>query len=152
MVEVDNQNNMNDKKSKPPKLYLILKIIGTILILAGIALIIVSLAIKGENIEATRMGYRFGGICGIIIGGFLLYAGFLPLLQKNMIKTQKHIIETNKSDLKDISSDAGDIASQSAKKMATAVKEGLEDKKYCKYCGEAIDSDSIFCPYCGKQQ
>ena len=23
---------------------------------------------------------------------------------------------------------------------------------YCKYCGKAIDNDSVFCPHCGKQQ
>lgn len=27
----------------------------------------------------------------------------------------------------------------------------MNETKYCKYCGEIIDSDSIICPKCGKQ-
>ena len=27
----------------------------------------------------------------------------------------------------------------------------LEDKKYCKHCGELIDKDCVVCPKCGKQ-
>lgn len=27
----------------------------------------------------------------------------------------------------------------------------LEDKKYCKHCGELIDKDCVICPKCGKQ-
>lgn len=27
----------------------------------------------------------------------------------------------------------------------------MEDKMFCKYCGEKIDSDSSFCPECGEK-
>ena len=27
----------------------------------------------------------------------------------------------------------------------------MEDKKFCKYCGERIDIDAIVCPKCGRQ-
>ena len=27
----------------------------------------------------------------------------------------------------------------------------MENKKFCKFCGEKIDSDSIVCPKCGRQ-
>ena len=26
----------------------------------------------------------------------------------------------------------------------------MEDKKFCKFCGEQIDKESIVCPKCGK--
>ena len=29
--------------------------------------------------------------------------------------------------------------------------EQMEDKKFCKYCGEKIDIDTIVCPKCGRQ-
>ena len=27
----------------------------------------------------------------------------------------------------------------------------MEEKKYCKFCGEQIEKDSIVCPKCGRQ-
>ena len=27
----------------------------------------------------------------------------------------------------------------------------MEDKKYCKFCGEQIDKTSVVCPKCGRQ-
>jgi len=33
-----------------------------------------------------------------------------------------------------------------------AIKDGLFKNKYCKYCGDLIDEDSIFCKKCGKKQ
>ena len=27
----------------------------------------------------------------------------------------------------------------------------MEDKKYCKFCGEQIDKSSVVCPKCGKK-
>ena len=27
----------------------------------------------------------------------------------------------------------------------------MEDKKYCKFCGEQIDKSSVVCPKCGRQ-
>jgi len=55
-----------------------------------------------------------------------------------------------------------DIEAEAIRKKARAFKEGFGDldssstskslQKYCKYCGEAIDLDSVYCNKCGERQ
>jgi hypothetical protein len=78
-----------------------------------------------------------------------LRGGFsLTNLKQNYMQT----FTINKEDLKDIASTAVEITSEAITKTATAIKTGLDDKMFCKHCGEKIDSDSKFCNKCGKEQ
>ena len=78
--------------------------------------------------------------------------GFRPEIAKMSTKSAKYIQQENKEDFRDIANSAADIASEAITKTTTAIKKGLEDKIFCKHCGEKIDSDSKFCSKCGKEQ
>lgn len=73
------------------------------------------------------------------------------------IKVAKTVIDENEDALKNISTKGADIASQGVEITARAIKKGFSEEKntdfkFCKRCGKTIDSDSIFCNYCGKEQ
>ena len=150
----------NEKQVKKPKIFLVLKILASILIVAGIVLIIVG-AVMGNpemssdgwfDAQTSRYGCIFGGVAAIMIGAGLLFAAFAPSIHKMNIKTKKYIIDQNKEDLQDISTQNAEIVSPGVTKVTKAVKEGLEEKKFCKECGAKIDADAKFCPTCGKKQ
>lgn len=97
------------------------------------------------------------------IGGALTFMLVMPLaylaqfyilkhMGKAAVKVQKSIIEENKEDLKDVANASAEISSEAITKTTRAVKKGLEDKIYCKHCGDKIDADSKFCNSCGKKQ
>ena len=150
MEEKKQKNN----KSKPPKIFLAIKIVAGTLIVLSIVLFILSFTMSDSfETEASSMGLRFGGITCLIFGMFFMFIGFTPSIQKTMIKTQKHILNENKEDLKDIVDTQADVSKDAVKTVAGAVKDGLEeDKMFCKHCGKEIDKDSKFCQYCGKEQ
>lgn len=145
-------------KEKLPKIYLVLKILGIILCLAGLALLITSFCVDDSFSEMEKsVGFMFGGMVGLMIGIIMMSIGFTPNMQKLMIKTQKHIINENREDLKDIANTQADVSKGAVKTVAGAVKEGMteevvEEKMFCKHCGKEIDKDSKFCQYCGKEQ
>ena len=69
------------------------------------------------------------------------------------VKATKYMLDNTEEDLKDISTRSANISKDGVEIIARAVKDGLtKERKYCKYCGEAIDEDSIFCKKCGKEQ
>ncbi len=153
---------MSENKQKPklPKVYLVLKIVGSILFLIGLILFILSFVIFNErefNSEVSSMGMRFGGLTCIIFSLVIIFMGFSPSIAKINVKTRKYVMDQNKEDLQDISSMGGDIASPGVSKVAGAVKDvfdGSDDpnSKYCKFCGKKIDNDAIYCDKCGKKQ
>lgn len=148
----NNEENKETKKSKLPIVFTILKIIGPILIIAAIVCFVISQNNFGnfENDNFMQFGL-ISSICFFV--GFLCTAiGFLPNIQKMNIKMAKHIQTENKDDLKDLADTNADIMGDAVTKTAKNVKKGLKDTKFCKYCGSEIDTDSVYCNKCGKEQ
>lgn len=150
----------NNNQAKKPKIFLVLKILASVLIVAGIVLIIIGATMNNPDMsssgwfdaQSSRNGFIFGGVGVLIVGIFLLLTAFVPSFQKINIKTKKYIIDQNKEDLQDISSQTADIVSPAVTKVTKAVKDGVEQSKFCKDCGAKIDEDAKFCPFCGKKQ
>ena len=135
-----------------PKCFIIFKIVGFIGIILAIAGFVLTFVGFGE-FESNN--FMIGGLMatfGLFIGVSGLVIGFRPEITKASTQSIKYIQQENKEDLKDIASTAAEIASEAITKTATAIKTGLDDKMFCKHCGEKIDSDSKFCNKCGKEQ
>ena len=142
---------MSDNNNKPTHLF-ILKVVGFI----GIFVAIVGFVLTFKGFGDFEHNYFMIGGFMATMGGFVgvscLIFGFRPEMMKLSTKTAKYIQEENKEDLADIADTGAEIMSGAVKKTAKAVKEGLKDTKFCKYCGAEIDEDSIFCSKCGKEQ
>ena len=135
-----------------PKCFIIFKIVGFIGIILAIAGFVLTFVGFGE-FESNN--FMIGGLMatfGLFIGVSGWVIGFRPEITKASTQSIKYIQQENKEDLKDIASTAAEIASEAITKTATAIKTGLDDKMFCKHCGEKIDSDSKFCNKCGKEQ
>ena len=135
-----------------PKCFIIFKIVGFIGIILAIAGFVLTFVGFGE-FESNN--FMIGGLMatfGLFIGVSGLVIGFRPEITKASTQSIKYIQQENKEDLKDSASTAAEIASEAITKTATAIKTGLDDKMFCKHCGEKIDSDSKFCNKCGKEQ
>lgn len=140
---------MNNNK---PKYFIIFKIVGFIGIILAITGFVLTFVGFGD-FESNN--FMIGGLMatfGLFIGVSGLVIGFRPEITKASTKSIKYIQQENKEDLKDIASTAVEITSEAITKTATAIKTGLDDKMFCKHCGEKIDSDSKFCNKCGKEQ
>ena len=135
---------------KEPKHLLLFKIIGIIGILVGIFGFIKLFTGFGDFESNNFLIGMFLGPLGMFIGISCLVIGFGPSIAKMSTKTIKYIQEENKEDLKDIATTTSDITYDAVKNTTKAVKEGLVDTIYCKYCGNQIDKDSKFCKFCGK--
>ena len=155
------------KKTEKPKHFLVLKIIGIALVMAGIILLILALTSKPVDMldngwfasQSSKMGKIFGGAVCLMIGIVVIFAGFTPEIHKMGVKTTKYIQEDNKEGLTDIADTSADIKSGAITKTTRAIKKGFtsteEDdnvKIYCKHCGNKIDADSKFCSNCGGEQ
>ena len=140
--------NNNNK----PKHFIIFKIVG----FAGIILAIIGFVLIFTGFgDFESNNFMIGGFMttfGLFIGISCLMIGFRPEIAKMSTKSAKYIQQENKEDFRDIANSAADIASEAITKTTTAIKKGLEDKIFCKHCGEKIDSDSKFCSKCGKEQ
>jgi hypothetical protein len=140
--------NNNNK----PKHFLVFKIIGFI----GITLAIIGFILTFTGFgDFDSNNFIIGGFMatfGLFIGISCLMIGFRPEITKMSAKSAKYIQQENKEDFRDIASNTAEIASEAITKTTTAIKKGLDDKIFCKYCGEKIDSDSKFCNKCGKEQ
>ena len=140
--------NNNNK----PKHFIVFKIIGFL----GIILAIIGFALTVDGFDDFESNNFMIGVLmstfGFFIGISGLMIGFRPEITKMSTKSVKYIQKENKEDFKDIASNAADIASEAITKTTTAIKTGLDDKIFCKHCGEKIDSDSKFCNKCGKEQ
>ena len=135
-----------------PKYFIIFKIVGFIGIILAITGFVLTFVGFGD-FESNN--FMIGGLIaafGLFIGVSGLMIGFRPEITKASTQSIKYIQQENKEDLKDIASNAAEIASEAITKTATAIKTGLDDKMFCKHCGEKIDSDSKFCNKCGKEQ
>ena len=141
--------------SEKPKIYTILKVLGGIGLFLGILLIILGTAVfpitNNGCVVAPSPALFAPGMILLGVSVFVVFAGFIPNIQKGLIKTTRYVQQENKVDLKAIADDAVDITGEAIKQTSKNIKEGLEGKIYCKHCGENIDEDSIFCSKCGKQ-
>ena len=140
---------MNNNK---PKYFIVFKIIGFIGIILAIIGFVLTFVGFGDFESNNFMIGGFMSTFGLFVGVSGLMIGFRPEITKMSIKSVKYIQQENKEDFKDIAGNAADIASEAIVKTATAIKTGLDDKIFCKHCGEKIDSDSKFCNKCGKEQ
>ena len=75
-------------------------------------------------------------------------------LSSSMIDVRKKIIDENEDVLRDMSTKEASIRKDAVEMTARAIKDGFSSDggKYCKHCGESIDSDSTFCKKCGRKQ
>ncbi|MBO5328444.1 MAG: zinc ribbon domain-containing protein [Clostridia bacterium] len=138
------------KNNNKPKHFIVFKIVGFIgIIISIVGFILVSFAdFKFNNIMIGTLMGTFGSAIGISC----LFIGFRPEITKLATQSSKNIQQENKEDLKGIATNTADIVSDAITKTTTAIKKGLDDKIFCKHCGEKIDSDSKFCNKCGKMQ
>ena len=142
--------------SKKPKIFLVLKILGFVSLICGIALIILGTAVFpemfGGHAVAPNAALFAPGMILAIFSIPMFFIGFSPNLAKLSVQTTKYIQEQNKDDLTKIADNTSEIVGGAVKKTAKNIKEGLKDTKYCKHCGAEIDNDSKFCRDCGKKQ
>ncbi len=68
------------------------------------------------------------------------------------VNTKSNIINENEYKIKDIMDKSANMSKDAITTTVSAIKKGIKDNIYCKYCGELIDKDSKFCKYCGKEQ
>ena len=138
-------------KNNKPIHFLIFKIIGAIAIVVAVFGIVLLVRGFGDFESNNFMIGAFIFPVSIFVGVACLVKGFSPLITKLSIKSAKYVQNENKDDLKDIASTAADVMSDAATTTAKAVKDGLSDTVYCKYCGKQIDADAKFCSACGKE-
>ena len=155
---------MKEKKLQIPKLLLALRIVASVLLAAGVALLIAGILKKVPDMgsdgwfdaESAKSGLLFGGGSCLMFGCFTMVSGFMPAIGKSMskvsIQTTNEILEENKQELKEIADAQAEISKGAIKTTAKALKEGLTNTMYCKSCGKEIAEDSKYCKYCGAKQ
>ena len=138
-------------EKKKPRVFLICKIISFIFFALTITGMVLS--VKGFG-DFDSNFFMIGSILssfGIFFTIITATIGFRPEMHKTMVKSAKYIQNENKNDLQDIAETNAEIGKDAVKISAKAVKEGLTEKEYCKFCGAEIDVDSIYCNKCGKK-
>lgn len=148
-----------DKKPEAPKFYLILRIVALLLVLVGITMVILACTVLATE-EWYGTEPSFGCLIPGVIMVFFSIPTFMfsmgPVFHKLQVKTEKYVQEVSKEDLQDIATTRAEIGAEAteitAKAMATGVKDGFRDTKFCKHCGAEIDRDSKFCTECGGAQ
>ena len=182
---IQEKNTEDNGKTKLPKLFIILRIIATILIVVGIVLLVLGITKSSPSMgssgwfdaESSKYGLIFGGGACLIIGGVLLFFGFVTSLFKVGVKAQRHllnetqvdlaglasstiklekkIIEENKDDLKNMSDMGADISKDAIRTTAGAVREGLfggqtptSSEAVSRYA-KSSSSHAKYCKHCG---
>ena len=136
---------------KKPYIFMVLKLVGVI----GVIIFVIG-AIKiftgfGDFENNNFMIGSFMLPIGLFLSVFGFVQGFKPEITKQTLKTTKFIQEENKDELQQIITKNAEIHSEAITNTAKAVKSGLNETMYCKYCGEKIDIDSQFCKHCGNK-
>lgn len=136
---------------KKPYIFMVLKLVGVI----GVIIFVIG-AIKiftgfGDFENNNFMIGSFMLSIGLFLSVFGFIQGFKPEITKQTLKTTKFIQEENEDELQQIITKNAEIHSEAITNTAKAVKSGLNETMYCKYCGEKIDIDSQFCKHCGNK-
>lgn len=136
---------------KKPYIFMVLKLVGVI----GVIIFVIG-AIKiftgfGDFENNNFMIGSFMLPIGLFLSVFGFIQGFKPEITKQSLKTTKFIQEENEDELQQIITKNAEIHSEAITNTAKAVKSGLNETMYCKYCGEKIDIDSQFCKHCGNK-
>ena len=97
---------MSEQKPKLPKFFLVLRIFGSLLMIAGIALIIV------RAVGASGFELMVGGLACLVFGFVVLVGSFAPNMQRIEIKAKRYILHENKEDLADISNQTAEVISR----------------------------------------
>ena len=136
---------------KKPYIFMVFKFVGFI----GVIIFVIG-AIKlftgfGDFENNNFMIGSFMLPIGLFLSVFGFVQGFKPEITKQTLKTTKFIQEENEDELQQIITKNAEIHSEAITNTAKAVKSGLNETMYCKYCGEKIDIDSQFCKHCGNK-
>ena len=140
-----------ERMNKKPRHLLIFKLValaGSITLVLGIVLVIYGFG----NFENNN--FMIGGfltVIGMMATATGIMIGFGPEIVKARLQAARYIQEEAKDDLTAIASNSAEITRGAVTTTAEAIREGMEIKKYCKHCGEKIDSDAKFCTACGKE-
>ena len=134
-----------------PKHFLIFKIIG----LLGIIIIITgtTFIFKGFGDFESNL-FMIGGFLiplGTITTALGISIGFSPEIAKAKAKSARYIQEENKDDLKAITNNTAEIMCDAVATTANAFNKNIQQRNFCKHCGQKIDNDSQFCSSCGKE-
>ena len=138
-------------KDNKPRHFLIFKIVGSIAMVFAVIGIFLTISGFGDFETNSFMIGGFMTTFGFFVGFTCLIIGFSPNISKLSVKTARYIQEENKDDLQEIASTSAEIASDAITTVTKAVKNGFDDKIFCKHCGKPIDADSKFCSHCGKE-
>ena len=76
---------------------------------------------------------------------------FIGKMMAKNIKAAKYMMDETKEDLKAINDIGAYTQTDAIKSKVRAVKQGLQNEMFCKYCGKEIEEDSRYCKYCGEK-
>ena len=138
-------------QNEKPVHFAVLKLVGLIGIVVAVIGIVMVFRGFGDFESDKFMIGGFVSAIGIMMAFCGTVFGFQPELTRMSVKSAKYIQQENREDLKDIADVSADIMSDAVTRTAGAVKDGIDDTMFCKYCGAKIDSDSKFCKECGKE-
>lgn len=141
---------MSEMEIKEPKHLKVFRILGFFTIIIGIAMIVFG-AIMIEQSELYFL-LLAGGVVVVFFGIMFTIEGFSAKIDIAEAKTQRYTAQATEGEMTDIANIHADVVDDAVTNTVKAVKKGLKNTKYCKYCGEEIDADSRFCNYCGKSQ
>lgn len=143
---------MEKNKNKPPKFYTVLRIVGFSMLTIGLISLVLGIVLSTSEYGSDKLWLVIPGAMLSTMSFMPIIVSFSPAIEKAMIEKRRYIQNETKEDLTAIAETSADITKGAVKKTAQAVKEGLKDTKFCKYCGEQIDTDSVYCNKCGKKQ
>ncbi len=134
------QNNIDNHKHQKTKM--ILKILGPILLLIGLASVIIGIVDMGLNITGSNEPKLFFlmmlGFPLIAIGLFITIIGNMQKINSYVVREQ---VPTTNETLNNLASSIGNVAN--------TVRENVEQKK-CPNCGKLNDINAKYCNNCGK--
>ena len=138
----------------------ILKIVGGFMLVVGVILVVLGLAVFGED----HGGMLMPNFALLAPGAFLattsfivFFLGFAPSIIKMQTSLTKEAIDKSKVEMKEVADATADIGYDAIRKTARAAREGfgttpLEREIHCSQCGGKIKLDSKFCRHCGGEQ
>ena len=135
--------NKDEKMFKHAKNKKILKVIGIILLIAGVCCAVTGFVDMGLSMRRMEMPRLFFlliiGFPSIGIGGMLTLMGF-----------RKEVATYIKNESVPVFNEASEEMKPGISAVASAVKEGVTASVTCPACGESNTEGSNFCRKCGK--